>query len=38
MVQALIQKANWILTNYTPDQINAYLVTYPQDYTVATYW
>jgi hypothetical protein len=38
MVQALIQKANWVLTNYTPDRINAYLATYPQDYTVATYW
>jgi hypothetical protein len=38
MVQALIQKANWILTHCTPEQIQNYLATYPQDMTIATYW
>jgi hypothetical protein len=38
MVMGLIQKANWIITHCTPEQIQNYLDTYPQDMTIGTYW
>jgi hypothetical protein len=37
-IQALIAKADWVIRNFSATQISNYMMTYPQDYTVATYW
>jgi hypothetical protein len=35
---SLAQKALWVIDNYTGDQIDNYLATYPSDTSMAVYW